>query len=266
MTSTSTISARSSRHPNLLVNFTDRHFGIGADGVVLLESSDIADAKMVVYNTDGTQTRMAANSIRCAAKYLYDNGIVPKTNMTIETNCGVMKVKLYTFNGEVRSATVDIGKPDFNPASIPMNIDAENAIGYEAEIGGEKLTLNCVNIGNPHCIVFRDDIDSVNLNEFGDMIRNSELLPEYINTGVARIIDKNTIKLRCYERAVNGESLSCGASAAACVVVATELGKCKKGEDITVKMPGGDLVITYTDETILVNGDTHKVYEGVVEY
>ena len=251
---------------SLTVNFTDRHFGIGADGVVLLESSDIADAKMVVYNTDGTQTRMAANSIRCAAKYLYDNGIVPKTNMTIETNCGVMKVKLYTFNGEVRSATVDIGKPDFNPASIPMNIDAENAIGYEAEIGGEKLTLNCVNIGNPHCIVFRDDIDSVNLNEFGDMIRNSELLPEYINTGVARIIDKNTIKLRCYERAVNGESLSCGASAAACVVVATELGKCKKGEDITVKMPGGDLVITYTDETILVNGDTHKVYEGVVEY
>ncbi len=251
---------------SLTVNFTDRHFGIGADGVVLLESSDIADAKMVVYNNDGTQTRMAVNSIRCAAKYLYDNGIVPKTNMTIETSSGVMKVKLYTFNGEVRSATVDIGKPDFNPASIPMNIDAENAIGYEAEIGGEKHTLNCVSVGNPHCIVFRDDIDSVNINEFGDMIRNSELLPEYINTGVARLIDKNTIKLRCYERAVNGESLSCGASAAACVVVATELGMCKKGEDITVKMPGGDLVITYTDETILVNGDTHKVYEGVVEY
>jgi carbamoyl-phosphate synthase large subunit len=251
---------------SLTVNFTDRHFGIGADGVVLLESSDIADAKMVVYNNDGTQTRMAVNSIRCAAKYLYDNGIVPKKNMTIETSSGVMKVKLYTFNGEVRSATVDIGKPDFNPASIPMNIDAENAIGYEAEIGGEKYTLNCVSVGNPHCIVFRDDIDSVNINEFGDMIRNSELLPEYINTGVARLIDKNTIKLRCYERAVNGESLSCGASAAACVVVATDLGKCKKGEDITVKMPGGDLVITYTDETILVNGDTHKVYEGVVEY
>ena len=251
---------------SLTVNFTDRHFGIGADGVVLLESSDIADAKMVVYNNDGTQTRMAVNSIRCAAKYLYDNGIVPKTNMTIETSSGVMKVKLYTFNGEVRSATVNIGKPDFNPASIPMSIDAVNAIGYEAEIGGEKVTLNCVSVGNPHCIVFRDDIDSVNINEFGDMIRNSDLLPEYINTGVARLIDKNTIKLRCYERAVNGESLSCGASAAACVVVATELGMCKKGEDITVKMPGGDLVITYTDETILVNGDTHKVYEGVVEY
>ena len=251
---------------SLTVNFTDRHFGIGADGVVLLEGSDIADAKMVVYNNDGTQTRMAVNSIRCAAKYLYDNGIVPKKNMTIETSSGVMKVKLYTFNGEVRSATVDIGKPDFNPASIPMNIDAENAIGYEAEIGGEKYTLNCVSVGNPHCIVFRDDIDSVNINDFGDMIRNSDLLPEYINTGVARLIDKNTIKLRCYERAVNGESLSCGASAAACVVVATELGMCKKGEDITVKMPGGDLVITYTDETILVNGDTQKVYEGVVEY
>ena len=251
---------------SLTVNFTDRHFGIGADGVVLLESSKIADAKMVVYNNDGTQTRMAVNSIRCAAKYLYDNGIVPKKNMTIETSSGVMKVKLYTFNGEVRSATVDIGKPDFDPASIPMNIDADNAIGYEAEIGGEKLTLNCVSVGNPHCIVFRDDIDSVDINEFGDMIRNSDLLPEYINTGVARLIDKNTIKLRCYERAVNGESLSCGASAAACVVVATELGMCKKGEDITVKMPGGDLVITYTDETILVNGDTQKVYEGVVEY
>ncbi len=251
---------------SLTVNFTDRHFGIGADGVVLLESSDIADAKMVVYNNDGTQTRMAVNSIRCAAKYLYDNGIVPKTNMTIETSSGVMKVKLYTFNGEVRSATVDIGKPDFDPASIPMNIDADNAIGYETEIGGEKYTLNCVSVGNPHCIVFSDNIDSVNINEFGDMIRNSDLLPEYINTGVARLIDKNTIKLRCYERAVNGESLSCGASAAACVVVATELGMCKKGEDITVKMPGGDLVITYTDETILVNGDTHKVYEGVVEY
>ncbi len=251
---------------SLTVNFTDRHYGIGADGVVLLESSDIADAKMVVYNNDGTQTRMAANCIRCAAKYLYDNGIVPKTNMTIESHGDIMKVKLYTFNGEVRSAQVDIGKPDFNPASIPMAIDAPNALNYEAELDGKKYKLNCISVGNPHCIVFSDDIDLIDMNSFGDTVRNSGLLPEYINTGVARLIDKNTIKLRVYERAVNGESLSCGASAAAAVVIATELGMCKKGEDITVKMLGGDLIVTYTDETILINGDTNKVYEGVVEY
>ena len=134
------------------------------------------------------------------------------------------------------------------------------------EIGGETIDISCVTIGNPHCIVFIDNIDSVDLNAFGDKIRNSGILPEYINTGIVRMIDKNTIKLRCYERAVNGESLGCGTSAAAAVVIATEMGLCTKGEDVTVKMPGGDVVITYTDETILVNGDTKKIYEGVVEY
>jgi carbamoyl-phosphate synthase large subunit len=251
---------------SLTINFTDRHFGIGADGVVLIENSDVADAKMIVYNDDGTQTLMAANSIRCAAKYLYDKGIVPKTEMTIETNCGVKSVKLYSFNGEVRSAQVDIGAPDFTPSNIPMKTDAEKVIDYAAEIDGEKMKLNCMTIGNPQCILFRDDIDNINLNELGDRIRNSGVLPEYINIGVARMIDKNTIKLRSYERAVNGESLGCGTTAAAAVVAATENGYCRKGEDITVKMPGGDVVITYTDDTIFINGDTHKIYEGVVEY
>lgn len=251
---------------SLTINFTDRHYGIGGDGVVLVEKSDIADAKMVVYNDDGTQTLMAANSIRCAAKFLYDNGIVPKTTMKIETNCGVKNVRLYSFNGEVRSAQVDIGKPDFDPASIPMKTDTYMIIDQPVNIGGESINISCVTIGNPHCIVFMDNVDSVDLNSLGDKIRNSGILPEYINTGIARMIDKNTIKLRCYERAVNGESLGCGTSAAAAVVVATEMGLCKKGEDVTVKMPGGDVVITYTDETIFVNGDTRKVYEGVVEY
>ncbi|MBQ7549542.1 MAG: diaminopimelate epimerase, partial [Clostridia bacterium] len=251
---------------SLTINFTDRHFGIGADGVVLLEESDIADAKVVVYNDDGTQTTMAANSIRCAAKYLYDKGIVPKTEMTLETNCGVKSVKLYTFNGEVRSAQVDLGKPDFRPESIPMQTDAERVIDYSADIGGEKVRINCVRIGDPHCIVFRDDIDNISVNDFGDKVRNCGFLPEYINTGVARILDKNTIKLRAYERATNGESLGCGTTAAAAVVAAVENGRCNKGEDITVKMPGGDVVITYTDDTILINGDTQKIYEGVVEY
>lgn len=221
---------------------------------------------MVVYNDDGTQTLMAANSIRCAAKFLYDNGIVPKTTMKIETNCGVKNVRLYSFNGEVRSAQVDIGKPDFDPASIPMKTDTYMIIDQPVNIGGESINISCVTIGNPHCIVFMDNVDSVDLNSLGDKIRNSGILPEYINTGIARMIDRNTIKLRCYERAVNGESLGCGTSAAAAVVVATEMGLCKKGEDVTVKMPGGDVVITYTDETIFVNGDTRKVYEGVVEY
>ena len=251
---------------SLTINFIDRNYGIGADGTVFLEKSDIADAKMRVFNTDGTVTLMAANSIRCAAKYLYDQGLVPKKEMKIETASGVIDVKLYSYNGEIRSARVNLGKPDLDPKNIPVNVDMDKIIDYPLTVDGKEYKINCVTVCNSHCVIFGDRIEDVDVNELGDTMRNSGFLPEYINTELARVVNKNTIKMRCYERAINGESLGCGTGACATVVAAIEKGLCNLNEDITVKMRGGDVTVRYDGENIYLLGDANKVYEGVVEY
>ena len=251
---------------SLTINFIDRNYGIGADGVVLLEKSDIADAKMRIFNTDGTLSLMAANSIRCAAKYLYDKGLVNKKEMQIETASGVIDVKLYSYNGEIRSAQVNLGAPDFDPAHIPVKTDKEKIINCPITVDGVEHKINCVTICNSHCVIFGDRIEDVDMNALGDSMRNSGILPEYINTELARVVNKNTIKMRCYERAVNGESLGCGTGACATVVAAIENGLCNLNEDITVKMRGGDVTIRYDGKTISLLGDANKVYDGVVEY
>ena len=251
---------------SLTINFIDRNFGIGADGTVFLEKSDIADAKMRVFNTDGTVTLMAANSIRCAAKYLYDQGLVPKKEMKIETDSGVIEVKLYSYNGEIRSARVNLGKPDLDPKNIPVNVDTDKIIDYPLSVDGKEYKISCVSVCNAHCVIFGDRIEDVDVNELGDTMRNSGFLPEYINTELARVVNKNTIKMRCYERAINGESLGCGTGACATVVAAIEKGLCNLNEDITVKMRGGDVTVRYDGENIYLLGDANKVYEGVVEY
>lgn len=251
---------------SLTINFIDRNYGIGADGVVLLEKSDIADAKMRIFNTDGTLSLMAANSIRCGAKYLYDKGLVNKKDLTIETASGVIGVKLYSYNGEIRSARVDLGAPDLDPKHIPIKTDKEKIINYPITVDGAEYKINCVTICNSHCVIFGDRIEDVDMNALGDSMRNSDFLPEYINTELARVVNKNTIKMRCYERAVNGESLGCGTGACATVIAAIENGLCNKNEDITVKMRGGDVTVNYDGENIYLLGDANKVYDGVVEY
>ncbi|MBQ1553756.1 MAG: carbamoyl-phosphate synthase large subunit [Clostridia bacterium] len=253
---------------SLAVNFTQHHYGIGADGLVLIEKSAVADCRVRMFNRDGTKTIMAANSIRCVGKYLYDHGMVDSTDITIETAGGVVPLMLYSYNGEVRSARVGLGAPDFAAEHIPTPLGGESGkvIDVPVEIGGEVYRVNCVTVDNPHCVIFVRQTDGIDVDALGDAVRNSPLFPDYINTEVVTVIDKNLLKMRCYERAVDGESLGCGTGAAASVCAAIANGLCREGEDVTVRMPGGSVTVNITGDSIQLYGDANKVFEGTIEY
>ncbi len=250
---------------SLCINFCDRHYGIGGYGIVLIENSDIADAKMRVFNRDGSEGKMAGNAIRCVAKYLYDNGIVVKEEMTIETGAGIKELKLYVSNKRVTSVQVNMGKPDFSTKALPCTLDEEEIIDYPITIGAGSYNITCLSVGNPHCVVFKKDIDSIEINKIGPLFEKADIFPERINTEFVRVVNKNTIKMRAYERG-NGETFACGTGACAAVVAAVQNGFCKKGEEITVKLKGGDLAVTYNDDGIFMTGNAVLVYEGEAEY
>ncbi len=249
---------------SLSTTFADRHFGIGGTGVALIERSDIADAKMRIFNADGSESGMAGNCMRCVGKYLHDRGIVPKMEMSIETESGIKELTLYSFGGEVRSVRVNMGKAELNPAIIPVKLDGERVIGRKLKIADGEYSINCVNIGNPHCVVFCDRVDRVDVPIVGPLFENDPLFPERVNAEFVRVVNSNTLKMRVWERG-NGETLACGTGACAAVVAAVENGFCEKGEDITVKVRGGELVVNYTDEAVYLTGNVSLVYNGTVE-
>ena len=249
---------------SLSLTLCDRHYGIGADGLVLIEKSDIADAKMRIFNRDGSEGKMAGNSIRCVGKYLYDNGIILKDRMDIETGAGVKDLRLYTRNGKVTTVSVGMGKASVLVKDIPTTIKEEKIVNYPLEVGGKTYNVTCVSTGNPHCVVFTDYVDGVDIDTVGPLFENAPEFPERINTEFIRVVNSNTIKMRVYERG-NGETLACGTGACAAVVAAVENGYCKKGDDITVKLRGGDLVVRYTDEKLILMGNAELVYEGYIK-
>ena len=243
----------------------DRHFGIGADGLVLIEKSDIADVKMRIFNRDGSLGKMAGNCIRNVGKYVYDNGLVSSTHITVETDSGVKPLKLYTRNGKVTLVSVCIGKADFSPAAIPMNIDAERAVSVPLTVGGKEYEVTCLSVGNPHCVVFSKHVDRVDVAAVGPLFEKASVFPEHTNTEFVRVVNRNMLKMRVWERG-NGETLACGTGACAAVAAAVENGFCPKGEDITVKLRGGDLIVNYTDDGITLTGDAKLVFEGRIYY
>jgi carbamoyl-phosphate synthase large subunit len=247
------------------IEFTDRHKGIGGDGIVLIESSDVADAKMRIFNIDGSEGKMAGNSIRCVGKFLYDNDIVKKDDMTIETASGIRELSLFTRNGKVSSVTVNMGKAELIPAKIPVNIATEKVIDYPVDIANKEYKINCCAIGNPHCVVFVDNVDKVDLQNVGPQFETADIFPERINTEFVRVVNPTTLKMRVWERG-NGETQACGTGACAAVICAVEKGLCQKGENITVKVNGGDLIVNYTDEKVMLTGDCNLVYKGEIEY
>lgn len=247
------------------IEFCDRHYSIGGDGIVLIETSEIADAKMRIFNLDGSEGKMAGNSIRSVAKFLYDNDIVKKDEMTIETASDVKTVRVFTREGKVSSATVDIGKAELKPERIPVLMSGENVINRPYTVLDKEYNITCVSTGNPHCVVFVDNVDKIDIETVGRAFENAEIFPERVNTEFVRVVNSNTIKMRVWERG-NGETLACGTGAAAAVVAAVENGYCKKGENITVKLRGGDLIVNYTDEKITLTGNTNLVYKGEIEY
>jgi len=249
---------------SLSTSLADRHFGIGGTGVVLIERSDIADAKMRIFNADGSESGMAGNCMRCVGKYLHDCGIVPKMEMTIETESGIKELTLYSFGGEVRSVRVNMGKAELKPAKIPVKLDGESVVNRKVKVADGEYEINCVNIGNPHCVVFCERVDRVNIAELGPLFEYDPLFPERINTEFVRVVNGNTLKMRVWERG-NGETLACGTGACAAVVAAVENGFCEKGEDVTVKVRGGELVVNYSDEAVYLTGNASLVFNGTVE-
>ena len=250
---------------SLSITVCDRNYGIGGDGIVLIEKSDAADAKMRIFNKDGSEGKMAGNSIRCVGKYLYDNKHVDKENLTIETASGIKKLKLYIFGGQVRFVSVDMGKAELDPKKIPVMLEGESVIDREADIEGKTYRITCVSVGNPHCVVFCDRVDAVVLPKVGPQFEKNPLFPERINTEFVRVVNKSALKMRVWERG-NGETFACGTGACAAVVAAVENGYCKKNEDITVKLKGGDLIVNYSDEAVTLTGNADFICEGRTVY
>ena len=252
---------------SLAVNFVDRHYGIGGDGIVLIERSDVADAKMRIFNQDGSEGQMAGNSIRCVAKYLYEKGIVKKETMTIETLSGVREVKVYSFGGIVTSASADLGEAVLDGEKIPSVWKGEKIVGQPMEIDGVTYHVTLVNMGNPHCIIFCDKVDDVPVETLGPKIEHSEYFPAKTNVEFIRVVNESTIKMRVWERG-NGETWACGTGAAAAAVACVLNGLCKMDTDITVKVKGGDLVAHYRSEDghVILTGNVEKVYDGTVEF
>ena len=250
---------------SLCVSLCTPHYSIGGDGIVLIEKSKVAHAKMRSFNRDGSEGKMAGNNIRCVAKYLYDKGYVRSEFITIETSNGVHRLRLYLRDGKVNSVSVDMGKALLDVKDLPANADTETMINYPLTVDGEQYDVTCVSVGNPHCVVFKKAIDALDLSEIGPMFEFHELFPERINTEFVRVINKTTLRMRVWERG-NGETFACGTGACAAVVAACENGFCKKGEDITVKLSGGDLTVNYTDERVILTGSAVLIFEGEFEY
>ncbi len=247
------------------IEFCDRHKGIGGDGIVLIENSNIADAKMRVFNLDGSEGKMAGNSIRCVGKFLYDNDIVKKEKITIETASGVKVLHLFTRDGKVSSVTVSMGKAKLGAAEIPVIWDGEKVINEPYTVDGKEYNITCCSVGNPHCVVFVDNVDKIDIEKTGPQFETAPIFPERVNTEFVRLVNSKTLKMRVWERG-NGETQACGTGACAAVIAAVENGYCNKDEDITVKVKGGDLIVNYSDTGITLTGDCNLVYKGKIEY
>ncbi len=254
--------------PNTLaIKLSDRRFSIGGDGVILICSSDVADAKMRMFNADGSEGKMCGNGVRCVGKYVYDNLLEDKSRdtITIETLSGIKTLKITAVNGKAELLKVDMGKAQLNASDIPVIYEGcDTVIAKPLEVNGENHIVTCVSMGNPHCVTFVDDVDSLELEKIGPHFENHCAFPERINTEFVKVVDDHTLQMRVWERG-SGETWACGTGACATVVAACENGYCKKGEDIKVSLRGGDLVINYTDERVLMTGPATKVFDGEIE-
>jgi carbamoyl-phosphate synthase large subunit len=249
---------------SLSVLLTDRHYGVGGDGVALIMRSGTADAKMRMFKRDGSEGAMSGNAIRCAAKYLYDNGIVQKMQMCVETLSGTIKLDLATQNGAVSSVRVDMSRAQLAPGSIPVNLPGESVVARQVAIGGSDYAITCVSIGGPHAVVFCDVVESIDISGIGPLFERDPMFPDSVNAAFVEVMGRNYLKARVWE-AGSGERLACETGACASAVAAVLNGHCDKGADIKVQMPGGALIIRYTDEAVLMTGDCKKVFEGTVE-
>lgn len=246
-----------------IARLSDRHFGIGGDGVVLICASDVADAKMRMFNEDGSEGMMCGNAVRCIAKYLCDCRGMAKTCITIETRSGIKRIYPVIADGKMLSASVDMGQAILDPAQIPVELPGESVIAREVTIGGDSSVITCVSMGNPHCVIFCADPDALHLPEIGPKYEHDPIFPQRANIEFVRVEDDHTLNMRVWERG-SGETLACGTGACAAAVAAVLSGYCAYDTDITVRLRGGELVIRYTKEQVTMTGAAELVFRGTI--
>lgn len=244
---------------------SNRRFGIGSDGLVLIMPSDKADFRMRIFNADGSEAMMCGNATRCIGKYVYDMGLTNKTDITLETNSGIKYLKLFVKDNKVESVRVDMGKAILKPADIPVKSSLDMFVAQPVIVNGTEYKLTCVSMGNPHAVLFTQNTDSLDLEKIGSHFENHEIFPNRVNTEFVEVIDEHTLKMRVWERG-SGETFACGTGACATVVAAVLNGFCRHDEEILVHLRGGDLRITYqSNGTVMMTGPATYVFEGTID-
>ena len=249
---------------SLSIHFSDRNFGIGSNGLAVISKSDIADARMDIYNKDGSDGRISGTSLVCTGKFLYDHGYVKKTDISIETASGVRRLGLYLSDGVVSGVTADMGEPIFTPELIPCTLEGDRIVGEKVNVRGREYTVTALSLGNPHLVLFQDRVDDIDIASVGPAFEYAPFFPERTNVEFVRVVNPTTLKMRVWERA-NGETLASGTGASASVVAAVLNGYVEKGVPVTVKTRGGDVVVTYDGNTVSLTSSAHLVFEGVIK-
>lgn len=243
---------------------SDRHFGIGSDGLIMINPSEVADFEMEMYNADGSRGEMCGNGIRCVAKYVYDYGLTDKTQISVETLGGIKYLDLTVEDGKVVLVKVDMGKPELKSDLIPIISENEKVIDEPIEVDGQVYHMTGVSMGNPHTVIYVDDVKNLDLEKIGPKFENHERFPKRINTEFVHCIDRNTVEMRVWERG-SGETLACGTGACA-VAVASILNNLTDTR-VTVKLLGGDLQIEWDKEKdrVFMTGPAKVVFDGVID-
>lgn len=243
---------------------SDRHFGIGSDGLILINPSEVADFEMAMYNADGSRGEMCGNGIRCVAKFVYDKGLTDKTTITIETLAGIKTLDLTVKNGAVETVKVNMGSPELKSELIPVVSDKEKVVDEKVTVDGIEYSITCVSMGNPHCVTFLEqDVRTLDLPKIGPSFENNEIFPKRINTEFVNIIDRTHLRMRVWERG-SGETLACGTGACATAVAAIVNGYCD--DTVDIELLGGHLSIQYDRDANLVfmTGPATIVYDGEI--
>ena len=246
------------------IRLSDRHFGVGGDGLVLISPSDTADFDMDMYNADGSRSGMCGNAIRCVGKYVYDRGLTDKQVITISTQTGVKTLWLDVQDGAVQTVRVCMGKPDFRPEAVPVTGEGDTFLQQDITVLGETWNVSAVSVGNPHCVTYVDDPYALDFERIGPAFENHPAFPARVNTEFIQVIDEHTLKMRVWERG-SGETFACGTGASAALAVTAKLGLCADEADLILR--GGTLHIEWDRETDLLymTGPATFVFDGEVE-
>lgn len=248
----------------LAVKVSDRHFGIGSDGLILIRPSEVADFRMTMFNADGSESEMCGNGIRCVGKYVYDYGLTDKTEVSVETLAGIKYLKFIIKDGKVDMVTVNMGEPILKPELVPVVGEGNAVIDSPIEVAGKEYKMTCVSMGNPHSVVFVDDVDNFPLHEVGPLFEHHKAFPRRVNAEFCQVIDRTHARMRVWERGT-GETLACGTGTCATAVACILNGKTE--DEVTITLLGGDLIIRWDREenVIYMTGPARVVFDGEID-